>query len=95
MAINLVKFFYKEGKMKKIILNLTVVTSSLFAGDLVTFTSGTPAKASEVNANFNELVSRINNISNSEQIFSNGHFVKTKLKYDIISSGEGTGNIAI
>ena len=45
--------------MKKQILSLMVVASSLLAGDLITFTAGTPAKASEVNANFSELAARI------------------------------------
>ena len=45
--------------MKKLILGLMVVAGSLFAGDLITFTAGTPAKASEVNANFSELAARI------------------------------------
>lgn len=80
--------------MKKQIISLMVVASSLFAADLVTFTSGTPAKASEVNANFGELATRISNISVTEQIFSNGHFVRTNNKYDIVTNGEGTGNSA-
>jgi len=45
--------------MRKMILGLMVVTSSMFAGDLITFVPGTPAKATEVNDNFSELASRI------------------------------------
>lgn len=86
---------YSEGAdMRKQILGLMVVASSLFAGDLITFKAGTPAKASEVNANFSELASRIENISSSNVIFSNGRFVRTKSKYDIVGGGEGSGNNA-
>jgi hypothetical protein len=48
--------------MKKQIISTMLIASSLFAGDLVTFTSGTPAKASEVNDNFTELDSRTKNV---------------------------------
>ena len=45
--------------MRKMVLCLMIVASSMFAGDLITFVPGTPAKATEVNANFSELASRI------------------------------------
>jgi hypothetical protein len=60
--------------MKKQIVSTMLIASSLFAGDLITFTSGTPAKASEVNANFSELASRDKwEIHNTDNIqFSDG-----------------------
>ena len=36
--------------------------TSVYAGDLIEFQSGTPAKASEVNQNFTELENRISNV---------------------------------
>ena len=48
-------------------LGLMLVTSSLFASELVTFTAGTPAKASEVNNNFQVLLQKIESLETQLQ----------------------------
>ena len=76
--------------MKKTFLGLMIVASSLLAGDLITFVPGTPAKATEVNANFDELDSRTKNITSL-----NGNIgIGTKTPNDLLevkATGVGKG----
>ena len=62
---------YKEFQMKRIICCVSLVLStSVFADNLIQFQSGQPAKASEVNANFSELEDRISDASNQSSASS-------------------------
>ncbi len=54
---------YENNKMKKmIIIGATILSAVAFAELPYTFTAGTPAKASEVNQNFNALDSNIGSV---------------------------------
>ena len=68
--------------MKNIIfIGALFFASTVMSSNLVQFQSNTPAKASEVNSNFQELEARISSISSSE-VKSNGRFVITRGIYD-------------
>jgi hypothetical protein len=69
--------------MKNIIfIGALFFASTVMSSNLVQFQSNTPAKASEVNSNFQELETRISSISSSSEVRSNGRFVGTREKYD-------------
>jgi hypothetical protein len=69
--------------MKNIIfIGALFFASTVMSSNLVQFQSNTPAKASEVNSNFQELETRISSISSSSEVRSNGRFVGTRERYD-------------
>jgi hypothetical protein len=49
--------------MKRLLLSAAILSAtSVYAGDIIEFQSGTSAKASEVNANFSELENRVSDV---------------------------------
>ena len=82
------------------ILGLMIVASSTFAGDLITFVPGTPAKATEVNDNFSELASRIKALEarldacNCNDVIFSEDFENTSLaNYKLVGSENTTWNL--
>jgi len=87
--------------MKKTLVGALLLSTTLFGGNLITFVPGTKAKASEVNANFDELNARTKNITSlnnnigigitnpKRKLEVNGHIiVNTDLNSPFESGGE-------
>ena len=81
--------------MKKTLVGALLLSTTLFGGNLITFVPGTKAKASEVNANFDELASRVKDITTKPTIFSTSGGYSEDYVFQTITNNDVNINIKV